>query len=196
MKSIFKKPLFVFAAVIVWLAILSIVLAGFVSCNSSKDDSKTLAEDANEQKFDKAAEKDAQFVVDQVAGNYAEVKLAQLAQQKSSNSEIKSIAAMLESDHTAVLNDLKAFATKKNISVPAEESQDAKDNIQKLNEEQSTAFDKKWCDELMAKHVKGIKTYEDASTGLEDPELKSWAANLVPKLKMHHEKLEACNKKL
>jgi len=195
MKSIFRKPLFVFAAVIVWLALLSIVLAGFVSCNSS-DESKTQAEDANEEKFDKAAEKDAQFVVDQVSGNYAEVKLAQLAQQKSTNTEIKSIAAMLESDHTAVLNDLKSFATKKNISVPAEESQDAKDKIQKLNEEQSPAFDKKWCDELMDKHVKGIKTYEDASTNLEDPELKSWAANLVPKLKMHHEKLEACHKKL
>jgi putative membrane protein len=196
MKSIFKKPLFVFAAVLVWLAILSIVLAGFVSCNSSKDESKAQAEDANEQKFDKAAEKDAQFVVDQVAGNYAEVKLAQLAQQKSTNTEIKSIAAMLESDHTAVLNDLKSFATKKNISVPAEESQDAKDKIQKLNEEQPAAFDKTWCDELIAKHEKGIKTYEDASTNLEDPELKSWAANLVPKLKMHHEKLEACQKKL
>jgi|SRR5688572_7188959 len=195
MKSIFKRPLFVFAAVIVWLALLSIVLAGFVSCNSS-DESKTQAEDANKEKFDKAAEKDAQFVVDQVSGNYAEVKLAQLAQQKSTNAEIKSIAAMLESDHTAVLNDLKSFATKKNISIPAEESQDAKDKIQKLNEEQSTAFDKRWCDELMDKHTKGIKSYEDASTNLEDPELKSWAANLVPKLKMHHEKLEACHKKL
>src|SRR5688572_11605889 len=196
MKSIFRKPLFVFAAVIVWLALLSIVLAGFVSCNSSKDESKTQAEDANKEKFDKAAEKDAQFVVDQVSGNYAEVKLAQLAQQKSTNPEIKSIAAMLESDHTAVLNDLKSFATKKNISIPAEEPQDAKDKIQKLNEEQTTAFDKKWCDELKDKHMKGIKTYEDASTNLEDPELKSWAANLVPKLKMHHEKLEACHKKL
>ena len=196
MKSIFKRPLFVFAAVLIWLAILSIVLAGFVSCNSSKDESKAQAEDANEQKFDKAAEKDAQFVVDQVAGNYAEVKMAQLAQQKSTNTEIKSIAAMLESDHTAVLNDLKSFATKKNISVPAEESQDAKDKIQTLNDTQPAAFDKKWCDELMAKHEKGIKTYEDASTSLEDPELKSWAANLVPKLKMHHEKLEACQKKL
>jgi len=195
MKSIFKRPLFVFAAVIVWLALLSIVLAGFVSCNSS-DESKTQAEDANKEKFDKAAEKDAQFVVDQVSGNYAEVKLAQLAQQKSTNAEIKSIAAMLESDHTAVLNDLKSFATKKNISIPAEESQDAKDKFQKLNEEQSTAFDKRWCDELMDKHTKGIKSYEDASTNLEDPELKSWAANLVPKLKMHHEKLEACHKKL
>jgi len=196
MNSIFKRPLFVFAAAIVWLALLSIVLAGFVSCNSSKDESKTQAEDANEQKFDKAAEKDAQFVVDQVAGNYAEVKLAQVAQQKSTNPEIKSIAAMLEADHTAVLNDLKAFAAKKNISVPAEESQDSKDKIQKLNEEQPTAFDKKWCDELMDKHMKGIKTYEDASANLEDPELKSWAANLVSKLKMHHEKLEACHKKL
>lgn len=195
MKSIFRKPLFVFAAVIVWLALLSIVLAGFVSCNSS-DESKKQAEDANEEKFDKAAEKDAQFVVDQVAGNYAEVKLAQLAQQKSTNPEIKSVAAMLESDHTAVLNDLKSFATKKNISIPAEETQDAKDKIQKLNEEQASAFDKKWCDELMDKHMKGIKAYEDASNNLEDPELKSWAANLVPKLKMHHEKLDSCHKKL
>lgn len=197
MKSIIRKPILVFAAVLVGLALLSILLAGFVSCNNaSKDEASKEAEEMNKEKFDKEAEEDAKFVTSQVEGNMAEVKFAQLAQQKSTNAEIKSVASMLEMDHTSVLNDLKEYAAKKNISIPTQETQDARDKLTSLDQEKPETFDKRWCDELLDKHQKGIKTYEDAATSLNDAELKTWAANILPKLKMHHDKLEECKNKL
>jgi len=174
-------------------------VVAFTSCNNEQKDSKEVAEEKNEAKADSTkqfAEKDAQFIVDVVAANYGEVKLAQLAQQKSANAEIKGVAKTLESDHTAVLNELKDLASTKGISVPTEETQDAKDKYKDLNEKKGKDFDKEWCETLVDKHEKSIKKFEDASNEAVDPDLKAWAAKTIPKLQAHHDKLMQCEKKL
>ena len=141
-------------------------------------------------------EKDAAFLQDQVGGNYAEIKFAQLAKDKSGNKEIKDVADMLIQDHTAALNQLKDAASRKGVTVPAEENQDAKDQYKELSEKKPADFDKAWCDALMDKHKKTIDKLEDVSDDKLDAELKTWAAAILPKIRTHHEKLMACHDKL
>jgi putative membrane protein len=164
---------------------------------SNHEDSTEVAEDKNDEKFDdKADEKDAQFVVDAVAANYAEIGLAELAEQKSSNTEVKEIATMLKSDHTELLNKLKTYASMKNISVPTEAPDDAKDHINKLRDEDASDFDKKWCGDLKDAHDKVIKMFEKEVSNGSDMELKDLASAALPTIKAHDEKLEACHDKL
>src|SRR5215203_4357560 len=60
------------------------------------DNTQDIAEDANDDKFnDKDVKNDADFVAEQVAANYAEVKMAKLATEKSSSQEIKKVAMLL-----------------------------------------------------------------------------------------------------
>src|SRR5688572_18054245 len=54
---------------------------------------------------------DRQFVKDVVAGNMAEVKMAQLAQQKATNKDVKDLGQMLEKDHSGVLTELRSYAS-------------------------------------------------------------------------------------
>jgi putative membrane protein len=83
MKTTIKRPLLA----------LAIATTVFVSCqtNTTKDDdSKEVAEDQNEEKFEtKASEKDAQLVVDLVDGNYQEIRMASYAADHSTNAEVK-----------------------------------------------------------------------------------------------------------
>ena len=65
------------------------------------------AAESNADKFGGKKQKDADFVFEVVESNHGEIKLAELANQKSRNAEIKEIATMLLTDHTASLNDLK-----------------------------------------------------------------------------------------
>lgn len=160
---------------------------------TTKDD----AEDKNDSALStRAAEKDAQFVVDVVTSNYGEVKLAQLAQQKSSNKELKEVAKMLETDHTAVLNDLKSMASKKGITVPTEESGVAKDKLKDLSDDKPSEFDKEWCETLMDNHKNSISKFENAANDATDPDLKNFVNTVLPKLRTHHDKLMECHKKL
>lgn len=178
-----------------------------VSCNSegtgdsnNEDTTATTtneAEDTNDSALaTKAAEKDAEFVVDVVASNFGEVKLAKLAQQKSSNPEIKDVAKLLEADHGAVLNDLKSLASKKGLVLPTEESGDAKDKLQELTNQKASEFDKEWCEILMDNHRSSISKFEKAANDVSDPELKNFVNTVLPKLRTHHDKLMECHKKL
>lgn len=183
--------------------ILTIVLTGFLyaSCGdadeSLKEDSKEQAEEKNDSALtSKAAEKDADFVVDVVSSNYGEIKLAQLAQQKSTNAEIKEVAKMLETDHTAVLNELKSLASTKGITVPTEAPADANDKAKELSDDKASEFDKDWCETLMDKHKASINKFENAANDVTDPDLKAWVNNTLPKLRTHHDKLMECHKKL
>jgi putative membrane protein len=182
---------------------LASLMAAMISCNEARreqeQDSNEVAEEANEEKFedaDKDVEKDADFIAEAVASNYAEIKLAQLAAQRSSNAEVKSIAKMLEADHTKTLNELKAFAQTKAITVPVEEKDDAKRTLENLREEDAKDFDKKWIDEMEDKHEKSINKFENRLDKTEDAELKALVSKTIPHLKMHLEKIKACEEKM
>jgi putative membrane protein len=163
--------------------------------NNDDKDSKEIAEDKNDDKFDdKDSEKNAQFVVDAVAANLEEIRLAELAETRATNKEVKEIATMLKTQHTALVNELKSYASKKVISIPTEETDKADNKADDLNDEKN--FDKQWCEKMKDMHEKAIKKFEDASTSLSDAELKNLASNALPTLRTHYDRITACDEKL
>lgn len=171
--------------------------------SGTKDNSDTTATTKNEAEdtndstmFTKTAEKEAQFVVDVVASNYGEVKLARLAKQKASNGELKDVARILEQDHSGVLADLKSLASKKGITIPTEENGDSKDKLKELSDEKASTFDKEWCETLMDNHKTSITKFENAANNISDPDIKSFVDSVLPKLRTHHDRLMECHKKL
>ena len=178
-----------------------ISLVAMLSCNETRrekeEDSNEAAEEANDDKFkDNDMENDADFVAEVVAKNYAEIRLAQLASQRSANPEVKSIAKMLEADHTKVLNELKSLAKQKAISIPVEEQDKDKRQIDNFYDESGKDFDKKWTKELIDRHETSINKFEKRYEKTEDADLKSFTDKTLPHLRMHLEKLNALHEKI
>jgi putative membrane protein len=161
--------------------------------NETRDEA---AAEENSDKFAGKTERDAEFVYDVVASNYAEIKLAELASQKSRTPEVKEIAEKLLNDHAASLNELKTLAQAKAIAVPVEEKDDARRRLQDLSEESTEDFEKKWCDQMVGMHEKSIDNFEDRLEDTEDAELKAFLNKTLPVLKQHQEQLKACQEKL
>lgn len=168
------------------------------SCEPSrKQDSHKIAEDKNEKKFDtRADEKEAAFVADVIQGNYAEIRLAELASTKSSNREVQTTAQELVDDHTNSLAKLQAIANKKGISTPVDEGEDAKKKVNYLAKEDQSDFDKKWCDELVDKHEKTIRDFETMQAKSDDPELQEFIRVTLPELRAHLDKLSSLEKNM
>jgi len=168
------------------------LLAMISACQpSKKEDAVEVAEETNDSTFDsRDEEKDADFVVNAVASSYAEIKLAQLAKNKSGNGEIKQLATMLENDHNKIVTELKAYAGENAISVPSEESEDAKKDLVDLSEIDGGDFDKKWCKKLEDNHQKTINKFESRIDKTEDPALKNWISATLPNLKTHLEMIQ------
>ncbi|HEY3429386.1 MAG TPA: DUF4142 domain-containing protein [Cyclobacteriaceae bacterium] len=173
-------------------AVALLILA--VSCGTKKqeEESTEVAKEANDAVLDdRDEEKDADFVVNTLASNYAEVKLAKLAQNRSQDPEIKDLAKMLETDHNRVISELKTFADKNGIAVPSEETNEDKEDINDLASENDTnKFDEKWCKELKNRHEKSINKFEARLNKSEDLELKNWVNATLPALRNHLEMLK------
>lgn len=136
------------------------------------------------------------FVADEVAGNYGEIKASTLAQQKSSNKDVKAVAALLLKEHTAALTDLKTIGSEKGLTLPTEENADSKSKMADIQSKTGGEFDKAWCDMMMEKHSKTISKYETMVNTVTDADVKNFINKVLPKIKAHHEKIMAVNNKI
>jgi putative membrane protein len=176
----------------------------FVSCNESgrgndsnlNEERNKAAAESNADKFAAEKQQDANFVYEAVASNYGEIKLSELANQKSRTSEVREIALRLQADHTALLNELKTLAQAKAISVPVEEPDASKRRIESIAKVSGSDFDKEWCKEMKNRHEKNIKEFEKRQENTEDGELKLFISKTLPVLKEHHQVLKSCQEKL
>ncbi len=158
------------------------------SCGFSQkpNDTKVVAEEQNEERFDNnKLEDDAQFLVNAAEINLEEIQLGQLAQQKGGTAQVKELGKMMEDAHTKSFNDLTALAQSKMITIPTSSTDNAQDAYQKLNEKSGNDFDKAYIDMMVSEHKDVIETFEDASTDSNDSDIKNWATVSLPDLRTH-----------
>jgi len=158
------------------------------SCNDGKkvEDSKEVAEDHNEAKFDNSKqEKDAQFLVNAAEINLEEIQLGKLAQQNGQSADIKKLGRMMEDSHTKSLNDLTALAKSKMMTIPSSPTDDALNAHKKLNESTGNDFDKAYADLMVNHHKDAIAAFEKASTDCNDIDIRNFASSTLPNLRTH-----------
>jgi len=174
------------------LFIVLVLMLFFSECGQQqKEDSKAIAEEKNEAKFknNNAREKDAHFVVDVIAHTLAEIKMAELGEQKAKALGVKEMATMLKAQHTDIMNKFKSYATLKDISLPNDVTLDDKKEENDVISERD--FDKEWCSEIKKLHEKSILKLEDISNKAEDSELKELAEETLPMVRLHYDKILA-----
>jgi putative membrane protein len=173
------------------LTLISCKESGRGNDSNVNEDSNEAAAESNTDKFAGKRQKDADFVYEVVAANYGEIKLAELANQRSRTEQVKNMALALEKDHTACLNELKTLAQAKAIAVPVEEKDAAKRRMENIAKESGADFDKEWCKVMMDMHEDNIDKFEKRLDDTEDAELKAFITKTLPVLQRHHESLKA-----
>jgi len=164
---------------------------GVTSCKQEPktEDPKEAAEDVNETKFEEndAKEDDSQYLVDAAETDLKEIEIGKLAQQKGVDADVKSYGKMLVDDHTKSLNEVKALAEKKQITLPAAVTEDGQDDYNKLNEKTGLDFDKKFAEMMVDGHEKNIDKSQKASEKANDEEIRMWAAAKLATLTKHRD---------
>jgi putative membrane protein len=126
-----------------------------------------------------------EFAIKAAEGGMLEVKLSQLAQQKSQSQEIKQLAQRLEQDHAQANNLLTALAKQKNIDLPTDlrgECQEYYEAFQKLD---GPDFDNAFLLFNVKDHLKDIMMFQKEAQNGSDPEIKQWASQTLPILQRH-----------
>lgn len=135
------------------------------------------------------------FLNEAFQGNDAEAALAELAEQKAQNSEVKDLAEHIRKDHRKANERLQKIAEKQGLSLPSAGGPllDERNRLQNLAADQ---FDREYVSVMLKDHQKDIAKYESASRDLTDPELKDYAEDILPKLRAHLEHAQKAAKKL
>ena len=200
-------------SVILQLAFVTFLSFSIISCDNksktaesiggmmsdSKEDSKDIAEDKNDDTHSKGGmntEADAEFLVAAAESDQKQVRLGKLAQEKGSITDVRELGKMMEMAHTKSLTELSAFAKRKLVTLPEGQTDDVNEAYTKLSSMKSgKEFDKEYCDMQVNGHKRTIEKFEVASTTSADPEIKTMATNMLPDLRKHLEMAEMCLKK-
>ena len=133
----------------------------------------------------KKIKKDLAFISDAAQGALMEVKLGQLAQTNALTPEVKTDALQMVTDHGKESEALTGLANKKTFSLPASLSskmQKEYDELAKLN---GTGFDKKYARNMIKDHKKDLCAFKREAKKGKDPDIRSWANNMIPQLEEH-----------
>lgn len=194
------KKTSLFAKTALGAAVLLLSL-GVQSCKneSKQEDTKEVAEDENEAKFDdvnEAKEEDSDYLVAAAEVDMKEIELGKLALTKSTNNDVKALGKMMVDAHTKSLEELKADATKMNVSLPASLTEKGQEAYKELNDKNGHDFDKAYADKMVEGHEKMIEKMEKASEKAKEASVRMWAANLLPALRTHLEHAKLTKEKV
>jgi len=138
------------------------------------------------------------FVKKAAIANMYEIETSKVALNRSTSADVKAFAQQMIDDHTKVGADFKAAATTGGIAgaaIPAALDEKHAKKLAKLNEEDAGDFDDEYLDEQEEAHEEAIKLFKDYADDGDNASLKTFAANTLPSLQQHREKVETLDEK-
>ena len=126
------------------------------------------------------------------AANSGEIEVAKLAETKATNADVKAFAKMLVTDHTKMLKDVNALASKNGLT-PDTTMDDVKDlmghsrdELKDLTEKAKGAdWDKDFIDKMVDDHQKVLDKLQDAAKNTTDSTMTKALTEASGKVQEH-----------
>ena len=115
--------------------------------------------------------RDKKFVAAATQGDINEIKLSELAQQKTTNPAVKAFAEKMVKEHKMMLKAMAPFADAWGIPVATDLDDDHKTEYKKLDGLSGADFDKEYIDQMVSDHAKGLDAFTDEAKDTKDAKL-------------------------
>ena len=181
------------------IVFITVLLVTTFYLDSKSKDNKEVTCQRNDLEFDKRrSEEAAQFLLNAAEINLEGIRLGKLAQQKGKINNIKELGRMMESEHIKSTTVLNALVKTKNITLPTSQTESGQNAFKKLSYKSGIDFDKAYADMMVSEHKDAISLFETASMECIDPEIRTWASESLPALRINLEhsiiSQKKCNK--
>ena len=135
------------------------------------------------------------FMNDAAEAGMAEVEIAKLAKDRTQNPRVKNFAEMMIKDHSDANNKLQTIARDKSVTLPSTLGKH-QDHLEDLSKKNGAEFDKAYMKMMVNGHEDVVKEFEKCSQNGTDPDVKTFAAQTLPTVRMHLDSAKAINKAL
>jgi putative membrane protein len=129
---------------------------------------------------------DADFAKMAAMGGMAEIRWAEVAQQRSTSKEVKKYASRMIKDHTKAGKNLQKVAAKKSMTLPTTMSDEQMQILNQLQQASGAEFDRMYIEMSgVQAHQKMEALFQNQATNGTDADLKSFASKTLPTVQMH-----------
>lgn len=126
------------------------------------------------------------FIAEAAASGLAEIDASRMMATRSTDPGVKSYARQLEREHLSTNDQLKRIAEGKGIALPAIASKETKDLLDRLRGLPAAEGDRAFVREFgIETHNKAIQLFEKEAREGQDPQLRAFAEQTLPRLREH-----------
>ena len=136
------------------------------------------------------------YVSNGAEGDMYEVEAAKIAQQKAKSADVKALAKMIQTDHTAAMNEMKPLITAAGQTPPAKLDERRQGMLDNLNAAPADQFDKVYLTQQVAAHEEALTLHRGYADNGDNAGLKAHAAKVVPKIEAHLNKAKELAQKM
>lgn len=125
------------------------------------------------------------YVPNAAMGDMYEIEAANIALERSQNAQVKELATMIRTDHTAASNAMKTMLPQAapDVTPPTGLDERRQGLIDNLRSASAENFDRTWIDQQIAAHNEALTLHRGFSN--EDSPLAAHARSVVPKIEAH-----------
>ncbi len=134
---------------------------------------------------------DVVFLDAAASGGIFEVEAGRLARQQAESSEVKELGQMMVTDHSQAGKKLAKLARQKHIPLPSKITPAQQEAMRKLSPLSGWAFDRAYVKTMVQDHRKDVTAFQSTAQNGTDADVKAFAAETLPTLQMHLEKIKA-----
>jgi putative membrane protein len=128
---------------------------------------------------------DEDFAMKAAAAGNKEVRLGRLASRRARAGTVKRFGRRMVADHTNAGIKLKAIAARKRIALPAGLDAEGRDAVDRLSMLRGREFDRAYMEMMLSDHEKAVADFESEANAGSDRQLRSFARQALPTLRMH-----------
>lgn len=127
------------------------------------------------------------YVPNAAMGDMYEIQAADIALERTQNAQVRELAQMIKTDHTAASEAFKAAAPQAapDIQLPTELDERRKGMIDNLRSATAADFDKTYIDQQVAAHQEAVTLHRGFSDNTDAPTLAQHARTVLPKIEAH-----------
>lgn len=130
---------------------------------------------------------DSMFMTHAAADGMAEVRMGQMALEKSADAKVKQLAQRIVDDHTDANGKLRALAQAKQVVLPSAPTAEAQQSASAMKALDGSKFDQEWAAAMIKDHQKAVALFSTEVARTQDPEVRAFADTTLPTLKTHLE---------
>lgn len=125
------------------------------------------------------------FAMTAASGDMLEIQSSNMAMQHGSSDRVKAFAAMMIKDHGATTSQLQSMLGSKGVTLPTEMMPMHKAMLDRVQGKTGKEFDQAYAEMQVMSHQASVSLFERASTSLTNTDLKNFASQHLPHLRMH-----------